>query len=239
MAAAAANKSRATQGRTRAHGRAHHRATNLHAQQHASSESGASSSTIAQQQAGHHRAAQRVWRPIISAIVRGRERDHRAEQRSKSPAETRDRRAYNRAAIWQYCIDQIRTLALIPLLGNRGGSGSHLPARQRKNKNCRETINTIQLNQQAMTFIGCLDDYLAGNSCLAPTNFSRKPALHGRWRKTTSFRSTTGYETPSSACTRRPEEIGADGFSSSSWPEQIPTTQGGDGGGTRRRRRLV
>ncbi|KZV19903.1 formin-like protein 7 [Dorcoceras hygrometricum] len=32
------------------------------------------------------------------------------------------------------CIDQIRALALIPLLGNHGGSRSHLPARQRKNK---------------------------------------------------------------------------------------------------------
>ncbi|KZV35752.1 cell division control protein 2C-like [Dorcoceras hygrometricum] len=31
-------------------------------------------------------------------------------------------------------IDQIRTLALIPLLGNHGGSRSRLPARQRKNK---------------------------------------------------------------------------------------------------------
>ncbi|KZV23387.1 hypothetical protein F511_09132 [Dorcoceras hygrometricum] len=61
-AAAAANKSRATQGRTRAHGRAHHRATNLHAQQHPSSESGTSSSTITQQQAGHHRAAQQLAR---------------------------------------------------------------------------------------------------------------------------------------------------------------------------------
>ncbi|KZV46052.1 hypothetical protein F511_23356 [Dorcoceras hygrometricum] len=29
-----------------------------------------------------------------------------------------------------------------------------------------------------MTFIGRLDDYLAGNSFLAPTSFSRKPALH-------------------------------------------------------------
>ncbi|KZV06866.1 hypothetical protein F511_45652 [Dorcoceras hygrometricum] len=37
-------------------------------------------------------------------------------------------------------------------------------------------------NMQAMTFIGCLDCYLAGNSCLAPTSFWRKPALHGRWR---------------------------------------------------------
>ncbi|KZV16698.1 hypothetical protein F511_28486 [Dorcoceras hygrometricum] len=44
-------------------------------------------------------------------------------------------------------------------------------------------------------------------------------------------RSTTGYETPSSACTRRPDEIGADGFSSSSWSEQIPATRSGGGGG--------
>ncbi|KZV30755.1 hypothetical protein F511_03733 [Dorcoceras hygrometricum] len=44
----------------------------------------------------------------------------------------------------------------------------------------------------------------------------------------TSIRSTTRNETPSSACTRRPDEIGADGFSSSSWPEQFS-------GDTRRR----
>ncbi|KZV18731.1 hypothetical protein F511_36465 [Dorcoceras hygrometricum] len=37
----------------------------------------------------------------------------------------------------------------------------------------------------------------------------------------------TGYETPSSACTRRPDEISADGFSSSSWPEKIPANSGG------------
>ncbi|KZV16677.1 hypothetical protein F511_41799 [Dorcoceras hygrometricum] len=53
------------------------------------------------------------------------------------------------------------------------------------------------------------------------------------------IRSTTGSKVPSSACTIRPDEISTDGFSSSSRPEQIPATQGGDGGGTRRRRRLV
>ncbi|KZV19274.1 hypothetical protein F511_37035 [Dorcoceras hygrometricum] len=47
----------------------------------------------------------------------------------------------------------------------------------------------------------------------------------------------TRYEIPSSACTRRPDEIGADGFSSSSWPEQIPAARGGDGGGAQGRRR--
>ncbi|KZV58250.1 phospholipase D alpha 1 [Dorcoceras hygrometricum] len=45
---------------------------------------------------------------------------------------------------------------------------------------------------------------------------------------------------PSSACTRRLDEICADGFSSSNWPERIPATRGGDGdGGTRRRRRRL
>ncbi|KZV27173.1 hypothetical protein F511_28474 [Dorcoceras hygrometricum] len=75
-------------------------------------------------------------------------------------------------------------------------------------------ISAIHDPQKAMTFIGCLDGYLAGNSCLAPTSFSRKPALHGRRRWIMSISSTTGYETPSSACTIRPDEIGADGFSS-------------------------
>ncbi|KZV43215.1 hypothetical protein F511_36350 [Dorcoceras hygrometricum] len=54
-------------------------------------------------------------------------------------------------------------------------------------------------------------------------------------RPITSIRSMTGRETPSSACTRRPDEISVDGFSSSSWPEQIPAKQGGGGGGARRR----
>ncbi|KZV22960.1 F-box/kelch-repeat protein-like [Dorcoceras hygrometricum] len=40
-----------------------------------------------------------------------------------------------------------------------------------------------------------------------------------RW--ITPIRSTTGYETPSSPCTRRRDEIYADGFSSSNWPETI------------------
>ncbi|KZV13592.1 Leucine-rich repeat, N-terminal domain containing protein [Dorcoceras hygrometricum] len=35
------------------------------------------------------------------------------------------------------------------------------------------------IKQHYMTFIGCLDDYLAGNSCLAPTGITRTPALHG------------------------------------------------------------
>ncbi|KZV50295.1 hypothetical protein F511_37223 [Dorcoceras hygrometricum] len=62
--------------------------------------------------------------------------------------------------------------------------------------------------------------------------------LHARKKQQqiTSIRSKTGYETPSSACTRRPDEIGADGFFSSSWPEQVPAKEAaaactGGGGG--------
>ncbi|KZV54795.1 hypothetical protein F511_04417 [Dorcoceras hygrometricum] len=52
------------------------------------------------------------------------------------------------------------------------------------------------------------------------------------------IRSMTGSKVPSSACTRRPNEISTDGNSSKSWPEQIPARGGdgdGDGGGRRRR----
>ncbi|KZV19602.1 Zgc:56443 protein (ISS) [Dorcoceras hygrometricum] len=51
----------------------------------------------------------------------------------------------------------------------------------------------------------------------------------------TPIRSTTEFETPSSACTRRPDEICADGFSSSNWPERISGEEGGGGGGVGRR----
>ncbi|KZV57525.1 peroxisome biogenesis protein 2 [Dorcoceras hygrometricum] len=61
--------------------------------------------------------------------------------------------------------------------------------------------------------------------------FRRGAATQGarRRRRTvdSSIRSTTGRETPSSTCTRRPDEISTDGFSSKGWPEQIPA-RGGD-----------
>ncbi|KZV34603.1 putative serine/threonine-protein kinase drkD [Dorcoceras hygrometricum] len=75
-------------------------------------------------------------------------------------------------------------------------------------------------------------DYLAGNLCLAPTGFVKKTALHVRWRKISSIRSTIGDGIPSSACTRRTDEIGADGFSSSNLAgNDFPTKRGGGGGG--------
>ncbi|KZV30037.1 dentin sialophosphoprotein-like [Dorcoceras hygrometricum] len=84
-----------------------------------------------------------------------------------------------------------------------------------------------------MTFIGCLIGIPCWHLCLAPTGITITPALHGRLRKITPIRSTTGGGIPLSACTRRPDKIYADGFSSSNWPERIPATRGG---GTRRRR---
>ncbi|KZV31307.1 hypothetical protein F511_16293 [Dorcoceras hygrometricum] len=36
-----------------------------------------------------------------------------------------------------------------------------------------------------------------------------------------SIRSTTGFEAPSSDCTRSPDEISTIGFSTSNWPEQV------------------
>ncbi|KZV35733.1 hypothetical protein F511_14088 [Dorcoceras hygrometricum] len=75
---------------------------------------------------------------------------------------------------------------------------------------------------------------------LATTSFTRKPALQavggGRLRR---IKSTTGSKVPSSACTRRPEEISTDGNSSSLWPEQVrrgkaaAAARGKHGGGVR------
>ncbi|KZV41268.1 LRR receptor-like serine/threonine-protein kinase [Dorcoceras hygrometricum] len=59
----------------------------------------------------------------------------------------------------------------------------------------------------------------------------------------TPIRSTTIYETPSSGCTRGPDEISTNGFSSSNWPEIIFRRRsaaahgGGGGGGVREGRR--
>ncbi|KZV19877.1 hypothetical protein F511_19681 [Dorcoceras hygrometricum] len=79
------------------------------------------------------------------------------------------------------CIDQIRAIALIPLLGNRGGSGSRLPARQRKNKIRPGNVQYNSIITQYEPFIGCFSGYyLAGDLRLAPTGITRRPALHAR-----------------------------------------------------------
>ncbi|KZV49382.1 hypothetical protein F511_10922 [Dorcoceras hygrometricum] len=76
----------------------------------------------------------------------------------------------------------------------------------------------------------------AGQPRLAPTNFTRKPALETVGGGRSSIRSTTGIKTPSSACTRRPDEFSAGGNTSARWPEQVrrraaaTMLSGGDGG---------
>ncbi|KZV16666.1 meiotically up-regulated protein [Dorcoceras hygrometricum] len=71
-----------------------------------------------------------------------------------------------------------------------------------------------------------------------------QPESQGDWLFTVGggrlrlIKSTIGSKVPSSAYTRRPDEISTDENSSKSWPEQIPARGGGgggDGGGRRRR----
>ncbi|KZV50702.1 hypothetical protein F511_19614 [Dorcoceras hygrometricum] len=63
---------------------------------------------------------------------------------------------------------------------------------------------------------------------LAPTSYTRKPALQTVGGGRSSIRSTTGIKTPSSACTRRPDEFSTDGNTSARWPEQVRRRGGGD-----------
>ncbi|KZV18907.1 hypothetical protein F511_12012 [Dorcoceras hygrometricum] len=82
---------------------------------------------------------------------------------------------YNMAVI---VLTRSENLALIPLLGtaadpdhaSRRGSG--------RTKFWPGDDQYDSIKQKAITFIERLDDYLAGNSCLAPTGITRTLALH-------------------------------------------------------------
>ncbi|KZV15617.1 hypothetical protein F511_40211 [Dorcoceras hygrometricum] len=107
--------------------------------------------------------------------------------------------------------DQIReTIALIPLLGIR----IRPPVRQRKNKNLenREAINTKN-NSTCISihrvFQAC---YLAGTCAWLQPVF-QEPGAYRLIAVVTSIRSTTRSKTPSSDCTRSPDEISTIGFS--------------------------
>ncbi|KZV33776.1 von Willebrand factor, type A domain containing protein [Dorcoceras hygrometricum] len=90
---------------------------------------------------------------------------------------------------------------------------------------------------------------LLGKTVADPDPVSRRrsgsawlqPESQGDWLFTVGggilrlIKSTTGSKVPSSACTRRPDEIITDGNSSKNWPEQIPA-RGGGGGDMRERR---
>ncbi|KZV31121.1 hypothetical protein F511_04608 [Dorcoceras hygrometricum] len=112
--------------------------------------------------------------------------------------------------IWQISYDQIRaTMALIPLLGIRirtpAGSGRTI------NFN-RDAINTNNNNQCInihRVFQAC---YLAGTCAWLQPVF-QEPGASRLIAVVTSIRSTTRFETPSSDCTRSPDEISTIGFS--------------------------
>ncbi|KZV14394.1 hypothetical protein F511_17695 [Dorcoceras hygrometricum] len=69
------------------------------------------------------------------------------------------------------------------------------------------------------------------------SHVKKRPWIGSHVQQITPIRSTTGYETPSSPCTRRRDEICTDGFSSSNWLEKIFRRRRGGGGGALGRRR--
>ncbi|KZV49405.1 hypothetical protein F511_27488 [Dorcoceras hygrometricum] len=108
------------------------------------------------------------------------------------------------------------------------------PGRQRKNKNLTG-MRSIRVIKQSYvsSYIGCLASHLSGTCAWLQPVF-QEPGASRLIAVDSSIRSTTRLEAPSSDCTRSPDEISTIGFSTSNWPEQIPTTIGGG----RRRRRL-
>ncbi|KZV18462.1 putative anion transporter [Dorcoceras hygrometricum] len=88
------------------------------------------------------------------------------------------------------------------------------PVRQRKNKNLeyREAINTKNSSRCInihRVFQAC---YLAGTCAWLQPVF-QEPGASRLIAVVTSIRSTTRFETPSSDCTRSPDEISTIGFS--------------------------
>ncbi|KZV29187.1 hypothetical protein F511_30660 [Dorcoceras hygrometricum] len=101
-------------------------------------------------------------------------------------------------------------------------------------KSCPEkhSIHSTQINK---LFIGgSLIVTLLASRRLAPTSFTRKPALQTVGGGRSSIRSTTGIKTPSSACTRGTDEFSTDGNTSARRPERVQR-RGGGGGAWRRR----
>ncbi|KZV23145.1 TMV resistance protein N-like [Dorcoceras hygrometricum] len=96
----------------------------------------------------------------------------------------------------------------------------------------RDAINTNNNNQCInihRVFQAC---YLAGTCAWLQPVFQEPGA--SRFAVVTSIRSMTRFETPSSDCTRSPDEISTIGFSSKTRPEQIPAKLAAAGGGARR-----
>ncbi|KZT75896.1 S-adenosylmethionine synthase [Dorcoceras hygrometricum] len=101
-------------------------------------------------------------------------------------------------------------MALIPLLGIRirtpAGSGRTI-------KFNRDAINTNNNNQCINIHRVFLTSYLSGTCAWLQPMF-QEPGASRLIAVATSVRSTTRSETPSSDCTRSPDEISTIGFSS-------------------------
>ncbi|KZV52547.1 hypothetical protein F511_32090 [Dorcoceras hygrometricum] len=67
---------------------------------------------------------------------------------------------------------------------------------------------------------GVSTSYLSGTCAWLQPVF-QEPGASRLIAVVTSIRSTTRSETPSSDCTRSPDEISTIGFSTSNWPEQL------------------
>ncbi|KZV07157.1 hypothetical protein F511_45360 [Dorcoceras hygrometricum] len=88
------------------------------------------------------------------------------------------------------------------------------PVKQRKNKNYRTGRRSIRKSiLHSTTFIGRLACYLAGTCAWLQPVF-QEPGASRYIAVDTPIRSTTRSETPSSDCTRSPDEISTIGFSS-------------------------
>ncbi|KZV28949.1 poly(rC)-binding protein 3-like [Dorcoceras hygrometricum] len=112
---------------------------------------------------------------------------------------------------------------------------------------CNHALDTGQWSramrgQRAGVARGDDEEGVSQGFTLVATGDWRLPESQGDWLfmvgggRISLIRSTIGSKVPSSACTRRPDEINTDGNSSKSWSEQIPAKLGGGGGAWNRRR---
>ncbi|KZV27161.1 hypothetical protein F511_21668 [Dorcoceras hygrometricum] len=106
-----------------------------------------------------------------------------------------------------FCSGSLPSLSIVGI-----GPDPH-PGRQRKNKNFTG-MRSIRIIKQTYvsTYIGCLAGHLSGICAWLQPVF-QEPGASRLIAVDSSIRSTTRLETPSSDCTRSPDEISTIGFS--------------------------
>ncbi|KZV58668.1 hypothetical protein F511_23397 [Dorcoceras hygrometricum] len=152
--------------------------------------------------------------------------DQRRASPPAAPPGMRNKRACDRAAVARPARDQgipsrgQRAMALRTVRDAsrqtrmrcaREGAALQAAAIGRKFKNLLMRSEILQ---------GVLTSYLSGTCAWLQPVF-QEPGASRLIAVVTSIRSTTRFETPSSDCTRSPDEISTIGFSTSNWPEQI------------------